>query len=332
MKQVLPTGEDVLWLSETDVTDSVALSQAIEAVRRTYLRLAAGSVTAMPKTLATWDRGTLHAIGAVAHDTGLAVAKTWAHTPGGATPVLLAWDTASGRLRAVIEAFALGQLRTSAVSGVATDALAARRCDVVGVLGAGRQAEGQIAAVAAVRRVREIRIYSPTPERRGTLAARVSERSGIAARAVATAGEALAGASVVVTVTRAREPVVRPSMLAGGAHINAVGAISPERAELDPAVVRAARCVVADDPATARDLAPRELSRANAPDVLPLSRLLARGGRRPDGTGLTLFKAVGSGVSDLALAELVIGHARVAGLGRRVPLSVPTAPAPRMWS
>jgi alanine dehydrogenase len=163
--------------------------------------------------------------------------------------------------------------------------------------------------------VREIRIYSPTPERRGTLAARVSERSGLAARAVATAGEALAGASVVVTVTRAREPVVRPSMLAGGAHINAVGAISPERAELDPAVVRAARCVVADDPATARDLAPR---------------LLADGARRRDGPGLTLFKAVGSGVSDLALAELVIGQARVAGLGRRVPLSVPTAP--RMWS
>jgi alanine dehydrogenase len=330
MTQVLPDGKDVLWLSEADVAGSVSLSQAIEAVRLTYLRLAGGLVAPMPKTVVTWDGGTLHAIGAIAHDTGVAVAKAWAHTPGGATPMLLAWDAADGRLRAVIEAFALGQLRTSAVSGVATDAMAPARCDVVGVLGAGKQAEGQIAAVAAVRPVREIRIYSPTPERRGRLAARVSERSGLTASAVTTAAEAVRGASIVVTVTRAREPVLQMPMLAASAHINAVGTISPERAELDPAVVRAATCVVADDPAAARDMAPREFSRAIAPDVKSLGWLLRRGAGRPSGDGLSLFKAVGSGVSDLALAELTIGRATACGLGRSTPLPVPTTP--RIWS
>lgn len=329
MTPVLPKGSELLWLSEADVVASVSLNQAIEAVRRTYLRLADGAIVAMPKSLATRDGGTLHVTGAVASDCGIAVAKTWVHTAGGATPILLAWDADSGRLRAVIEAFALGQLRSSAVSGVATDALAAKCCEIAGVLGAGRQAEGQIAAVAAVRPVREIRIYSPTPERRDALAARVGERSGLTVRAVATATEALCAASVVVTVTRAREPVVLRPMLADGAHINAVGAISPERAELDPAVVRAASHIVADDPVAVREMAPREISFANAPHVLSLARVLAQGTSRADGD-LTVFKAVGSGVSDLAIAELVIDRAQAVGLGRRMPLPVRTPP--QIWS
>jgi alanine dehydrogenase len=319
-----------VWLGEDDVVAAVSLPAVIAAVRGAYLRLAAGEIVPMRKTLATWDGGTLHAIGAVAPGGGLAVAKTWAHTSGGATPLLLAWDVAAGRLIAVIEAFALGQLRTSAVCGVATDALAAGQCDVVGVVGSGRQAEGQIAAIAAVRKVHEVRIYSPTREHRTAFAARIAERSGITTSAAASARAALAGAAVVVTVTRAREPVVSRAMVADGAHINAVGAISPERAELEPAVVRAARRVVADDVAAARDLASREFGYANAPHVLSLAGVLAGSIGRPDNKdALTVFKSVGSGVSDLAVAELVLAHAQARGLGR--PLTLSARAIPRMW-
>jgi alanine dehydrogenase len=323
-------GEAPLWLGEDDVAGLVSLADAITAVRGAYLRLAAGEIVRMPKAFASWDGGTLHAVGAAAPGSGLAVVKAWTHTPGGAAPMLLAWDLATGRLRAAIEAFALGQLRTSAVSGVATDALAADQCEIVGVVGSGRQAEGQIAAVAAVREVREIRIYSPTREHRTALAARIAERSGIAAAGVASAAAALDQAAVAVTVSRAREPFVSRAMLADGAHVNAVGAISPERAELEPAVVRAARRVVADDVAAARDMAPREFSYADAPHVLSLAQVLAEGAGRPGQDALTVFKAVGSGVSDLAVAELVIGRASGCGAGR--PLSPAIRALPLMWS
>jgi alanine dehydrogenase len=324
-----PDSGPARWIGEDDVVALVSLRDAIAAIRGAYLRASAGEIVAMPKTYASWDGGTMHAIGAVATSTGLAVSKTWAHAGGGATPVLAAWDVATGRLLAVIQAFALGQLRTSAVSGTATSVLAAERSDVLAVIGSGKQAEGQIAAVAAVRSIQNIKIYSPTAEHRTALADKVAERSGITARAVRSVAEAVYQADVVVTVTRATEPFLGTSTLANRVHINAVGAITPERAELEPAVVARARRIVADDVAAARDLAPRELSATNAPHVLPLGRVLD-GTDRLDGDGITIFKALGSGISDLAVAELVIERANAADIGR--PLTVSPRSQPKMWS
>jgi alanine dehydrogenase len=283
----------------------------------------------MPKTYASWDGGTMHAIGAVASSTGLAVTKIWAHTGGGATPLLAAWEVSTGRLMAVIQAFALGQLRTSAISGAATSALAAERCEVLAVIGSGKQAEGQIAAVAAVRDIKDIAIYSPSAEHRTAFAARIADRSGIATRAADSVAEAVDQADVVITVTRATEPFIATSMLANRVHINAVGAITPERAELEPAVVARARRIVADDVAAARRLSPRELSAANAPHVLALGRALADDDRL-DGDGVTIFKALGSGISDLAVAEMVLERASAEDVGR--PLSVSPRSQPKMWS
>lgn len=317
------------WIGEDDVVTLVSLREAIAAIRGAYLRAAAGEIAAMPKTYTSWDGGTMHAIGAVATSTGLAVSKTWAHTHGGTTPVLAAWDAATGRLLAVIQAFALGQLRTSAISGTATSVLAAQHCEVLAVIGSGKQAEGQIAAVAAVRDIQNIKIYSPTEQNRSALADRIAERSGIAARGVGSVAEAVDQADVVVTVTRATEPFLSTSMLANRVHINAVGAITPERAELEPAVVARARRIVADDVAAARELAPRELSATNAPHVLPLGTVLDAAHRLDDG-GLTIFKSLGSGISDLAVAELVLDRASAADIGR--PLTVSPRSQPKMWS
>src|SRR5207302_875353 len=76
-------------------------------------------------TRVVWGEGhSLHALGGEAASAGFVGTKTWAHTAGGATPLLILWDSGSGRLKAVIEAFVLGQLRTGAVSGVATRWLA----------------------------------------------------------------------------------------------------------------------------------------------------------------------------------------------------------------
>ena len=312
-----PAPSTALWIGEEDVVDLVSLPEVIDAVRDAYMRAAGGEIVAMPKTYTSWDGGTMHAIGAVATSTELAVSKTWAHTHGGATPLLITWDLATGRLLAVIQAFALGQLRTSAVSGAATSALAPEHCEVLAVIGTGKQAEGQIAAVAAVRNVENIVVYSPTPDHRTSFAARIAERSHIAVRSADSIAEAVDQASVVVTVTRATEPFITASMLANRVHINAVGVVA-----------RAFR-VVADDVAAARQLAPRELSAANAPHLLPLGLVLGQD-HGLDGDGITIFKALGSGISDLAVAELVLQRANNAGLGRA--LTVSSRHQPRMWS
>lgn len=317
------------WIGEDDVVALVSLSDVIDAIGDAYLRAEAGDIVAMPKTFASWAGGSMHAIGATAVSTGLAVSKTWAHTGGGATPLLACWDVGTGNLRAVIQAFALGQLRTSAITGTATSILAADRSRRLAVIGSGKQAEGQIAAVAAVREIQDITVYSPTAEHRRSLAEKISERSGIAARPASSVGEAVDQADVVVTVTRATEPFITTSMLADRVHINAVGAITPERAELDPAVVARARRIVTDDVAAARQLSPRELSPTTAPHVLSLGSALAAD-ETLEGDGLTIFKALGTGISDLAVAEIVLQRAAAAGVGRLLSVS-PRCPL-RLWS
>jgi alanine dehydrogenase len=89
----------------------------------------------------------LHAIGAAYPQEGIAGTKTWAHTSGGACPLLILFSAETGNLLAIIEAFALGQMRTGGISGVATQWLAAPHADVLGLIGTGKQALAQLAAV-----------------------------------------------------------------------------------------------------------------------------------------------------------------------------------------
>ncbi len=317
------------WIGEDDVVALVSLSEVIGAIRDAYVRAEAGDIVTMPKTFASWAGGSMHAIGAAAVSTGLAVSKTWAHTGGGATPLLAAWDVDSGKLLAVIQAFALGQLRTSAITGAATALLAAERCSRLAVIGSGKQAEAQVAAVAAVRDIGEVAVYSPTAQNRVSFADKITESSGISAHAAGSVAEAVDQADVVVTVTRATEPFIATSMLADRVHINAVGAITPERAELEPAVVARARRIVADDVAAARQLSPRELSPTTAPHLVSLGSAFVAN-ERIEGDGLTIFKALGTGISDLAVAEIVFERATAAGVGR--PLSVSPRSLPKLWS
>src|SRR5207237_8443297 len=99
--------------------------------------------------------------------------KTWAHTPGGATPLLVLLDATTGALKAVIEAFALGQMRTAAASGVATRWLARKDATEFAMIGPGKQALTQVAAVLAVRTLQRVRVVGRDVERRRQSAERV---------------------------------------------------------------------------------------------------------------------------------------------------------------
>src|ERR671933_1156589 len=123
--------ESPLWISESDVVSLMDVGEAIGALERGLLAEARGDAQNMVKTHATWGQGaTLHAIGAVFPREGFCGTKTWAHTEGGATPLLVLFDSETGALKAIIEAFALGQMRTGAAAGVATEHLAAEDASV----------------------------------------------------------------------------------------------------------------------------------------------------------------------------------------------------------
>ena len=106
---------------------------------------------------------------------GFAGTKTWAHTAGGATPLVTLWNSDTGKLEAIIEAFALGQMRTGGISGVATARMAAEGADELAIIGTGKQALTQVVAVAAVRPLKRIRVYSPTAENRRAFIAKLEK-------------------------------------------------------------------------------------------------------------------------------------------------------------
>lgn len=314
-----------LWITEAEVVAHLDMARAIAALERGLVAEAAGEAANMAKTHAAWGDGdTLHAIGAVFSSRGVVGTKTWAHTAGGATPLLMLYDAHDGSLLAILEAFALGQFRTSAMSAVATRWLAAPDAGELAIIGTGKQSLPQVAAVAAVRPLRRVRVFSPTAAHREAFAARVQATLGIEAIASPTVHAASAGAAIVTLATRATAPFLFNADVEPGTHVNAIGAIVPSRVEFDPTLLARAAVVAADSPETVRRLS-REFrdfydgGGGAWSGVAAVSTIVAQRRTRPPGADLTIFKAMGMGISDLALGIDVLDAARAAGFGRPLP-------------
>lgn len=314
-----------LWITEQEVVALMSLPQAIDALREGLRQEAQGRATNMVKTHAIWAGGsTLHAIGAVFEGRGIVGTKTWAHAAHGAMPLLILIDADDGSVLAIIEAFALGQMRTGAISGLATDLMARSDARRMTMVGAGKQSLAQIAAVAAVRSLERISVWSPTASKREALAANTQEALHIPTVAAATLDEALDGADIVTLATRAKAPFLTADALAPRVHLNAVGAITPERAEFEPALLERATLIAADSVPQVRRLS-REFMESFGADeaawsrVTPLSALVAHGSTQSPETDLTVFKAMGMGISDLSLGIALFDGAAKAQLGRRLP-------------
>jgi ornithine cyclodeaminase/alanine dehydrogenase-like protein (mu-crystallin family) len=224
-------------------------------------------------------------------------------------------DGETGEPLAFLNASAITEIRTAAVSAVATRALARADARELAILGAGVQARSHLEAMRAVRDFERIRIYSRTPEHARSLA----EEGG--AEAVDSAEEAVREADVVVTATSSSEPVVDRGWLERGVHINAVGACLPHMRELDTqTVVDAAfftdRRESAENEAGDFVLAKEEGAIGPEHIRAELGEVVAgmRPGRSSDDE-ITIFESLGLAIEDLAAADHVVRRARTEGVG-----------------
>ena len=232
---------------------------------------------------------------------------------------VLLHDGATGVLQAVVNASAITEIRTAAVSAVATKLLARAGARRVAILGSGVQGRSHAEAMRAVIDDPELRVWSRTPAHAEALAL---ESHAVVCETVE---EALDGAEIVCTCTSAREPIVRRAWLATGAHVNAVGSSVPSARELDAEVVAAASLFVDRRESTLNESGDylRAVEEAGiGPEHIraELGELLvaAHPGRKDD-RELTLFKSLGLAVEDLAAAALCVERARERGLGAEVP-------------
>jgi len=300
------------------VTSLVSPGEAIPVIEDCFRRLAAAQVELMPRRRFAVADGSFAVMAAADRGLGVAGVKSYAVAAGRVEFVVCLFDLADASLVALIAADRLGQVRTGAASGVAAKYLARPGATSLGLIGAGWQAESQLAAIrAAVPSIERVVVSGRTPER----AAAFAERHG----AEVAESPAEAGAcDVVVTATSAKDPVLRGDWLSPGALVCAIGANVATARELDSQVIARATLVCCDSLEDARlesgDLIePVAAGELDWLEVQELHSIVAGElpGRQAD-DDVVVFKSNGIAPWDVALAYEVVRRARERGVGVRL--------------
>ena len=303
-----------VYLTEEDVEAVLSIEDAIEAVEGSFRRQAAGEIDNRPRYRIGLDGGQLAVMAACDLGIGVAGVKTYAAGANGARFVVVLFDAASQELLAVIDADHLGRLRTGAATGVAARHLAKEDARTLGVIGCGRQAATQVAAVrAALPAIDEVFVFCRDQGRREEF----GRHQG--ATPVETHREA-AEHDIVVTITTSKDPVLRGEWLRPGALVCAVGANVATRRELDNAVLERAAFVCCDSKENAK-LESGDLIEPVAQGVLDwlevheLAEVVAGElpGRQAD-DDIVVFKSNGLAAWDLAVGAALLTRAKERGL------------------
>ena len=292
----------MLTITEADVRRLLPMSDAIQALREAFAAWHQGAAQNQTRRRMVLPTGAcLHQLaGAYRGYFGTKIYST--HPQHGAWFHFLLYDAETARPLALIEADWLGQIRTGAATGLATDLLAPQAAHTVGLIGSGFQAAGQLAAVRSVRAISQVKVWSRNAAKAAKFAA---EHFATAAE---TAEEAVRDADIVITATSARDAVLEAAWVKPQAHVNAVGSNQAKKREL-PADLIAQAALIAVDSIDQAKLESGDLLLAdfnwNDPRLVELKDV----GPRP--SGLTIFKSNGLGLEDVAVAALVYERARL---------------------
>jgi len=288
----------MLQVTERQVHEILTMKEAVRLMRETFAALRASTAQNEPRHRLFLPTG------AVLHSMAGAYGKYFgtkiysAHAKYGAHFFFHLFDVDTAKPLALFEANYLGQIRTGAASGYATDILAAPGASTLGVIGSGFQAETQIAAIREVRELKDVRVWSRNESRRTEFAKKTGSR------AVSSAEEAVRGADIVATATFSAEPVLESAWVSPGTHVNAMGSNRGNRRELPSDLVLKANLIAIDSIEQGK-IEAGDLLMAPMPWSDPRIVELAHLERRPPGDPLTIFESLGLGVEDVAAAAFV---------------------------
>ena len=314
-----------LFLSENDVKAVLTAEMALAGVAAAHRDLALGQAVDVPRARSRLPQTVLHILQGALPAQGVIGYKAYTSNRSGNRFMVHLFDAASGVSLAQIEADFLGMMRTGAASGVATRWLARPDAEILGVFGAGWQAEGHIEAIAAVRPLRRVKVFARNAERLAAFCARMSARLAIEVVAAASAEETVRGSDIVSTITTAATPLFDAAWLSPGTHINAAGSNSLIRREVGEDVLKVSRPMVVDSVDTALkeagDLLPvLEKGRLSERQLVELGDVIV--GRHPGRSTpeeITLFESQGMAIQDLSVAVRLEMLARERGFGVELP-------------
>jgi ornithine cyclodeaminase/alanine dehydrogenase-like protein (mu-crystallin family) len=296
----------MIYLTEADVRELLPMEKCIGLMRETFAALREGTAQNQPRRRLILKTGSvLHSLAGASGD--YFGTKFYSTNPRHGAHFLFAlYDAETATPLALMEANYLGQIRTGAASGYATDLMANPAAATAGVIGSGFQARSQVDAIRAVRPIREVRVWSRNAEKARQFAQEMN------ATAVDSAEAAVRDADIVVTATNAKEPVIEAEWVRPGMHLNAMGSNIANRRELPTDVVRRAGVIAVDSLEQAKIEAGDLIIPDCWANVVELKDV--RPGYEPG--RITIFKSIGIGVEDVAAGGFVYEEARRRKIGR----------------
>ncbi len=319
-----------IFLTNQEVRSLLPMADCVDLMARVFKDEADGKSATLPRQHIPLPVGFHRTISGVAEGFGVYGMKTygsvrkegWRRT----RYLVMLYSLEDGLLQAIMEARDIGQIRTGAVAGLATRLLAREDAHTIGIIGTGWEARSQIAAMNVVRDITHVKAYSRSPENRETFANEMRELHGLNVDPVAGPEEATRDVDIFITITGANDPIVDGTWIAPGTHINAVGATTPNRRELDVESVRRSDLVVVEQLEQAQADA-AELFQAvkegalDWDDVVLLKDLVSGSAPARAPSAITQFNSLGVATEDLAAAAFVVEKAKETGIGVELPFA-----------
>lgn len=309
----------MLHVKEADVERVLTFPKAIDLVREAYTRLARGKTINPERVQFAVEHGASfyfmpgHLLGQ--RTVALKAARVNVSNSSVSLPTVLStvyvYDSITGGQTAEIEAEWLTAVRTAASTAVATDLLARKNSQVLGIFGSGTEAKSHVHALALVRNFKKVLVYSRDKNKRESFARKASAETGLNVGAVDGPDQVVKESDVIVTATDSRTPVFDGTLVQAGTHVNAIGRSAPNDREVDTELVSRSRVIV-----DSREQAIESYGDTAIPirdgmlhdqDLIELgSLLIGESGfvRRPG--EVTLFKAGGLAVLDAMVSDYIV--------------------------
>ena len=317
----------MLLLKHEDIVGLLTPAEIIEILRAALIEQSEGLVQVPARTTvdSSSGHGWLRTMPAILNGSKVMGFKAMHSTPGvGVGYYIALYDLPTGELLSEMDADWVTAQRTAATAAIGVDMLAAKDICCVGVLGSGEQARAMLVAASKVRRLSQVKVFSPTPANRQAFAERMGRELGLEIAAVDRPEKAVIDCDLLLSVFRAgSKPLVSADWITPGIHISAASSVRPAARELEDDVWRKASLVAVDDRGHAFEsgdgrsaVASRSFSADRAIELWELVSGQKAG--RVNNTDITLFKSVGTALQDMAIAAAIHRRAREKGLGQEV--------------
>ena len=325
----------MLVLSEQQVQSLIDIDELIVALEQAHVQYSTGKAV-MPVRLVVplpQIQGRITSMpGFLIQDKalGMKVVTYFQDNPKSNLPAILAtimlFSAESGKMVAAMDGGYITAIRTACASAMATKALANAQTEVLGILGAGVQARAHIQALTHVRKFAKIKLYSPSGTSATAVKKELESQIQVTIEVAKGAEATVRDADLLVTVTTAKEPILKSDWLKSGAHINAVGSHRPDLREIDGSTLARAKIIVDARDAIMAEcgdilLALKEKSIAENAIHAEIGEVLAgtKAGRQSVDE-ITLYKSVGIAIQDVAAAHLVYRKALERRIGTEVEI------------